>query len=191
MSLSFTFALSQQQTFELRCNYGSRRLDKTELAALIDLCEQNGDIPKAIALWEQSLEISEQIGDVKGKATTLNNMALVIAQQGDIPKAIALWKQVASTLAQTSAYGDLVTVLNNLGVTDESNGLVYLAQAIWLTLRIQATLALTIQLMCALYNTVPQGHELETVLVATATFFCNYRGEDYPQLEELKKLIPT
>ncbi|BAY31582.1 TPR repeat-containing protein [Nostoc carneum NIES-2107] len=41
MSLTFTFALSQQQTFELRCNYGSRRLDKTELAALIDLSEQN------------------------------------------------------------------------------------------------------------------------------------------------------
>ncbi|MEH2083297.1 MAG: hypothetical protein V7K89_25980 [Nostoc sp.] len=41
MPLNFTFALSQQQTFELRCNYGSRRLDKTELAALIDLYEQN------------------------------------------------------------------------------------------------------------------------------------------------------
>ncbi|WP_298904824.1 tetratricopeptide repeat protein [uncultured Nostoc sp.] len=41
MPLNFTFALSQQQTFELRCNYGSRRLDKTELAALIDLCKQN------------------------------------------------------------------------------------------------------------------------------------------------------
>ncbi|MEH2054044.1 hypothetical protein [Nostoc sp.] len=40
MPLNFTFALSQQQTFELRCDYGSRRLDKTELAALIDLCEQ-------------------------------------------------------------------------------------------------------------------------------------------------------
>ncbi|WP_448274045.1 hypothetical protein [Nostoc sp. DSM 114160] len=37
----FTFALSQQQTFELHCDYGSRRLDKTELATLIDLCEQN------------------------------------------------------------------------------------------------------------------------------------------------------
>ncbi|WP_373526140.1 hypothetical protein [Nostoc sp.] len=36
MPLNFTFALSQQQTFELRCDYGSRRLDKTELAALID-----------------------------------------------------------------------------------------------------------------------------------------------------------
>ncbi|BDI19942.1 hypothetical protein ANSO36C_57440 [Nostoc cf. commune SO-36] len=41
MPLNFTFALSQQQTFELRCDYGSRRLDKTELAALIDLSEQN------------------------------------------------------------------------------------------------------------------------------------------------------
>ncbi|MEH2432500.1 MAG: CHAT domain-containing protein, partial [Nostoc sp.] len=41
MPLNFTFALSQQQTFELRCDYGSRRLDKTELAALINLCEQN------------------------------------------------------------------------------------------------------------------------------------------------------
>ncbi|WP_230967538.1 CHAT domain-containing protein [Nostoc commune] len=41
MPLNFTFALSQQQTFELRCNNVSRRLDKTQLAALIDLCEQN------------------------------------------------------------------------------------------------------------------------------------------------------
>ncbi|MEH2142245.1 CHAT domain-containing protein [Nostoc sp.] len=41
MPLNFTFALSQQQTFELRCDYGSRRLDKAELATLIDLCEQN------------------------------------------------------------------------------------------------------------------------------------------------------
>ena len=41
MPLNFTFALSQQQTFDLRCDYGSRRLDKTELAALIDSCEQN------------------------------------------------------------------------------------------------------------------------------------------------------
>ncbi|MEH2322919.1 MAG: CHAT domain-containing protein [Nostoc sp.] len=41
MPINFTFALSQQQTFELRCDYGSRRLNKTELVALIDLCEQN------------------------------------------------------------------------------------------------------------------------------------------------------
>ncbi|MEH2243929.1 tetratricopeptide repeat protein, partial [Nostoc sp.] len=149
---------------------------------------QQGDIPRAIALYEQSLEISEQIGDVKGKAATLNNMALVFAQQGDIPRAIALYKEVAATLAQIRAYSDLVTVLSNLGLTDESNGLVYLAQAIWLTLRIQAPLADTIQLIRALYNTVPQGDELEALLGATAMFFCNYRGENHPQLEELQNV---
>ncbi|MEB3179382.1 MAG: hypothetical protein VKL59_10170 [Nostocaceae cyanobacterium] len=41
MSLIFSFALTQNETFELRCGYGSRRLDKTELTALIDLCEKN------------------------------------------------------------------------------------------------------------------------------------------------------
>ncbi|BDI19946.1 hypothetical protein ANSO36C_57480 [Nostoc cf. commune SO-36] len=148
---------------------------------------QQGDIPKAIALWEQSLEITEQIGDVKGKATTLNNMALVIADQGDIPKAIALYEQVVSTLSQISAYSDLVTVLSNLGLTDESNGLVYLAQAMWLTLRIQAPLSQTIRLIGALYNRVPQGDELEALLGTTAMFFCNYRGEGHPQLEELQE----
>ncbi|AFZ03309.1 tetratricopeptide repeat protein [Calothrix sp. PCC 6303] len=39
MSIAFTFALSQNQTFELRCNYGNRRLDTEALGTLIDLCE--------------------------------------------------------------------------------------------------------------------------------------------------------
>ncbi|MEH1827343.1 MAG: hypothetical protein V7L22_18600, partial [Nostoc sp.] len=129
----------------------------------------------------------EQIGDVKGKAITLGNMAQIIAQQGDIPRAIALYEQVVSTLAQISAYGNLVTVLSNLGLTDESNGLVYLAQAVWLTLRIQAPLGDAIQLIRALYNKVPQGDELEAVLGATAMFFCNSRSEGHPQLQELQE----
>ncbi len=40
MPLTFTFALSQNQTFELRCDYGTRRLDTEALAALINLCEE-------------------------------------------------------------------------------------------------------------------------------------------------------
>ena len=39
MSLTFTFALGQSQTFELRCDYGNRRLDTKALAQLIELCE--------------------------------------------------------------------------------------------------------------------------------------------------------
>jgi tetratricopeptide (TPR) repeat protein len=40
-NLTFTFALIQQQNFELQCKYGDRRLDKKALAELIDRCEQN------------------------------------------------------------------------------------------------------------------------------------------------------
>jgi tetratricopeptide (TPR) repeat protein len=176
-----------EQSLEISEQIGNVQLKATTLSNMALIFAQQGDIPKAIALWEQDLEISEQIGDVQGKAATLNNMAQVFAQQGDIPKAIALYEQVVSTLAQISAYSDLVTVLSNLGLTDESNGLVYLAQAIWLTLRIQAPLSQTIQLINSLYNKVPQGDELEAVLGATAIFFCNSRGEGHPQLEKLQE----
>jgi hypothetical protein len=39
LSLTFTFSLSQNQTFELRCSYGTRRLDTDALERLINLCE--------------------------------------------------------------------------------------------------------------------------------------------------------
>jgi hypothetical protein len=40
MAVTFTFALSQQQTFELRCDYGSRRLDKVEVGLINKLASK-------------------------------------------------------------------------------------------------------------------------------------------------------
>lgn len=114
-------------------------------------------------------------------------MAYWTGETGDKARELEMNLQAALALTQVCAYVDLVTVLTSLGVTDQSNGLVYLAQAIWLTLRIQASLANTINPIRALYNAVPQGDELEALLGATARFFCNYRGEGHPQLEELQK----
>ncbi|AFY35460.1 tetratricopeptide repeat protein [Calothrix sp. PCC 7507] len=176
-----------KQSLEIFEQIGNVKGKATTLSNMAQQFAHQGDIARAIALWEQSLEIFEQIGDVQGKAATLSNMAQVIAQQGDITKAIALWEEVASTLAQVRAYSDLVTVLSNLGVADESKSLVYLAQAMWLTLKIQAPLADTIYLIRALYDRVPQGDELKALLGTTAMFFCNYRGEGHPQLEELQE----
>ncbi|MEH2142244.1 tetratricopeptide repeat protein [Nostoc sp.] len=212
---------------EISEQIGDAKGKATTLGNMAYVIADQGDIPKAIALWEQNLEIFEQIGDVQGKAATLNNMARVIAQQGNIARAITLWEQsleiseqigdvqgkaatlgnmasvvgetgdkarqlklnlqAALALGQVHAYVVLVTVLNNLVAADESNGLVYLAQAIWLTLRIQAPLADTIQLIGVLYNRVPQGDELKALLGTMAMFFCKRRGEGHPQLEELQK----
>jgi tetratricopeptide (TPR) repeat protein len=75
---------------------------------------QQGDIERAIALWEQSLELDERIGDVRGKAATLGNMAGVIAQQGDIERAIALWEQSLEILERIGDVGGKAATLANL-----------------------------------------------------------------------------
>jgi tetratricopeptide (TPR) repeat protein len=54
---------------------------------------QQGEVDRALALWQQSLEIEDSIGNVKGKAATLHQMAGVIAQQGEVDRALALWQQ--------------------------------------------------------------------------------------------------
>ncbi|GAB1537503.1 hypothetical protein NUACC21_01470 [Scytonema sp. NUACC21] len=175
-----------EQSLEISERIGDVKGKATTLNNMAQVFAHQGDIPRALALWEQSLEIKERIGDVKGKAATLNNMALVFADQGDIPRAIALWEQVVVALGQIRAYGDLVKSLGNLGLADESNSSVYLAQAIWLTLRIQAPLESTINLIRVLYDIVPQGDEVEALLGAMARFFCARQGEGHPQLEELQ-----
>ena len=75
---------------------GADARDRDRAAILHDMSRivaQQGDIPRAMELYEQSLELKERIGDVAGKAATLHNMAGVLAQQGDIPRAMALWHE--------------------------------------------------------------------------------------------------
>ncbi|BAY26418.1 TPR repeat-containing protein [Calothrix sp. NIES-2100] len=92
---------------------------------------QQGNITKAIALWQQSLEIIEQIGDVKGKAATLSNMAGVIAQQGDITKAIALWQQSLEIIEQIGDVKGKAATLNNMAGVIAQQGDITKAIALW------------------------------------------------------------
>ncbi|MEG4631374.1 tetratricopeptide repeat protein [Microcoleus sp. AR_TQ3_B6] len=52
-----------------------------------------GELAKAIALYEQSLELKEKIGNVQGKAATLHCLAIIYAKQGEVAKAIAFYEQ--------------------------------------------------------------------------------------------------
>ncbi len=71
---------------------------------LAGVIAQQGDVTRALNLWQQSLALLEQIGDVKGKAATLHQMAGVIAQQGDVTRALNLWQQ---SLALKEQIGDV------------------------------------------------------------------------------------
>jgi tetratricopeptide (TPR) repeat protein len=48
-----------------------------------------GEVDEAIALFNQSLEINERIGDVQGKANTLWWLGHLAEQQGEYTKAIS------------------------------------------------------------------------------------------------------
>ncbi|MEH2115586.1 tetratricopeptide repeat protein [Nostoc sp.] len=177
-----------EQSLEIIEQIGDVQGKASTLNNMAMVIDRQGDIARAIALYEQSLEIIEQIGDVKGKAAILNNMACIAGKTRDKARKLKLNLQAALALVQVHAYSHLVTVLHNLGVADESNSLVYLAQAIWLTLRIQAPLTHTIQLIRVLYNKVPQGDELKVLLGIAAVFFCIYQGEGHLELGELQNV---
>jgi tetratricopeptide (TPR) repeat protein len=75
------------------CPPSDERRKSATIHNLAGLEAQQGEIERALQLWQQSLEILERIGDEQGKAATLANMAGVIAQQGEIERALQLWQQ--------------------------------------------------------------------------------------------------
>ncbi len=65
---------------------------------------QQGDITGAIRLYEESLALTEQVGNVQGKAANLHQLAGIKAQQDDIAGAIALYEE---SLALKEQIGDV------------------------------------------------------------------------------------
>jgi tetratricopeptide (TPR) repeat protein len=54
-----------------------------------------GQVERALSLYQQSLGLYESIGDVQGKAATLHQMAGICAQQGQVERALSLYQQVS------------------------------------------------------------------------------------------------
>nr|WP_052324780.1 tetratricopeptide repeat protein [Hassalia byssoidea] len=75
------------------------------------LYDDLGKIEEAIALYNQSLELFERIGDIQGKAETLHNLANIYADRGKIEEAIALYNQ---SLEITERIGDVQTKAGTL-----------------------------------------------------------------------------
>ncbi len=175
------------QSLEIKESINNVQGKATTLHQMAGLKAQQGDIENAIALYNQSLEIEESINNVQGKAVTLNNLANLAYQAGDTDKVVELLKQAAQALAEIRAYVDLRQVLYNLGIADENKGIIYLAQAVWLCLRVQIPLIATVETLQSMYNQIPKGDELESLLGATACYLCQIRGANHPQLEELQE----
>jgi len=54
---------------------------------------EQGEVDRALELWQRSLAIAERTDHASNKAAALNNIAGVIAKQGEIDRALDLWQQ--------------------------------------------------------------------------------------------------
>jgi tetratricopeptide (TPR) repeat protein len=75
-----------------------------------------GDLDGAMKLYQQSLEITEGLGDLQGKSATLHGMADVFMMRSDLDEAKKLYQQ---SLEITVGLGDLQgqsEALNSIGV---------------------------------------------------------------------------
>jgi tetratricopeptide (TPR) repeat protein len=91
---------------------------------------KTGKIDQAIALFQQSLELKEKIGDVQGKAATLHCLAMIYANQGEIDQAIALYQQslelqekIGNVQGKAATLHQLAMIYANQGEINQASAL--------------------------------------------------------------------
>ena len=129
----------------------------------------------------------ERIGDVRGKAATLAQMAWAAGKAGDHARRDQLNVLAARALGSVRAYLDLITVLANLGASAQQEGEIFAAQAAWLVLRVQAPIDKSFRVVRQLFNLVATGDPLEALLGAAAMIVIATRGENHPQRDKLRE----
>ncbi|MGJ5672180.1 MAG: tetratricopeptide repeat protein [Nostochopsis sp.] len=105
--------------------------DEAELASIYNhfgmLKADKGEVDEAIALFNQSLEIKERIGNVPGKAATLHSLGIIYANKGQVDKAIALYNQsleiferIGNLQGKAMTFHELGHIYANKGEVDEA-----------------------------------------------------------------------
>jgi tetratricopeptide (TPR) repeat protein len=124
-------AIEHYEKARLACPEDNPKQQAAILGNLSSLVVQQGDIDRALELWNESLEIKERIGDVQGKAATLSNMAGVIAQQGDIDRALELWNESLEILERIGDVKGKAATLNNMAGVIAQQGDIDRALELW------------------------------------------------------------
>src|SRR6476661_1519155 len=90
-----------------------------------------GEVAQAIALYEESLELTRKIGDVLGKAATLHEIAGIYADRGEVAKAIAFYEQSLELKEQIGDVQGKAATLHQLAIIYANQGEVAKAIALY------------------------------------------------------------
>jgi len=81
-----------------------------------------GQYERAITLYQQSLDIAKEIGDIQGESASLNNLGNAYDSLGQYERAIAFFEQSLAMARQIEDIQGESASLNNLGLAYESLG---------------------------------------------------------------------
>ncbi|BAY75426.1 TPR repeat-containing protein [Nostoc linckia NIES-25] len=100
--------------------------DEQELASIYHdlgvLKASKGEVDEAFALYNQSLEITQRIGDVQGKAATLHELAIFYENKGEVDEAIALFNQSLEIKERIGYVQGKAATLHRLGMIHANKG---------------------------------------------------------------------
>ncbi|WP_414573527.1 tetratricopeptide repeat protein [Nostoc sp. CCY 9925] len=119
-----------QQALEL-CPENDEIFKSTSLNNMALAIYQQGNLERALYLWQQSLAIDECIGNFNGKATSLSNMADAIATQGDIERAFSLWHQSLEIVEYIGDFQGKAVILCSMASLIVQKGDVKQALSLW------------------------------------------------------------
>ena len=84
--------------------------------------KQQGNIAKALELYQKSLKIQQDIGNKEGYATSLNNLGLIYNNQGDIQKAFEYYNKSLKIQNEIGDKKGIARTLNNIGLIYYNQG---------------------------------------------------------------------
>ena len=84
--------------------------------------DNQGQVEKAIELYQQSLALNEEIGNVQGKASTLHNLAVIYEEQGQVEQAIDLYQQSLAISEKFGNVQDKATTLHSMATNYAKQG---------------------------------------------------------------------
>ncbi|MEH2049619.1 tetratricopeptide repeat protein [Nostoc sp.] len=109
--------------------------DEQELALIYHsfgiLKANKSEVEEAIALYNQSLEITERIGNLEVKAATLHQLAILYAHKGEVDEAIALYNQSLEIKERIGNVQGKARTLHQLGMIYANKGEVEEAIALY------------------------------------------------------------
>jgi tetratricopeptide (TPR) repeat protein len=92
----------------------SARVESSLRYELARLCVTRGELERALALYQESLELSEQIGDLQGKTALLHQMAGVYVTRGELERALSLYQESLGLYEQIGDLQGVAASLHNM-----------------------------------------------------------------------------